>query len=103
MALMGSPNVLLFDEPTASLDEPEEERIYELLEDLQHQHRLTLLLVSHDLSLVHRTANLVLCLSKGKACIGSPHKMLTQEVLEATYGAPRQYYKHLQDQREAKP
>lgn len=95
MALLGKPNVLLFDEPTASLDELEEERIYELLEELQKQYELTTLLVSHDLSVVHRSANLVLCLSKGKTCIGSPEKVLTQEVLEAAYSAPQQYYPHL--------
>jgi zinc transport system ATP-binding protein len=32
ISLLGTPNVLLFDEPTASLDELEEERIYELLD-----------------------------------------------------------------------
>lgn len=95
MALLGKPNVLLFDEPTASLDELEEERIYESLERLQKQRNLTILLVSHDLNLVHRSANLVLCLSKGKPCIGSPDKVLTQETLEAAYSAP-QYYRHLE-------
>lgn len=103
MALIGKPNVLLFDEPTASLDELEEERVYELLSNLQRSQRLTILLVSHDLSIVHRSANLVLCLSKGKACIGSPDKVLTQEVLEAAYSAPLQYYRHVESHREDRP
>lgn len=34
-ALLGSPNVLLFDEPAASLDKLSEERIYELIHSLQ--------------------------------------------------------------------
>ena len=65
-ALLGHPNVLLFDEPTASLDELSEERIYELVHELQCQKGITLVLVSHDLSVVYRYANRVLCLSKGK-------------------------------------
>lgn len=100
MSLLGKPNVLLFDEPTASLDELEEERIYELLEKLKRQRDLTILLVSHDLSIVHRSANLVLCLSKGPACIGTPDKILTQDILDAAYSAPQQYYLHRDDHRE---
>ena len=102
-ALLGKPNVLLFDEPTASLDELEEERIYELLEKLQRSQGLTILLISHDLSVVHRRANLVLCLSKGKTCIGSPDKVLTKEILEAAYSAPQQYYRHLPTHLERQP
>ncbi|WP_348268825.1 metal ABC transporter ATP-binding protein [Edaphobacter paludis] len=100
MALLGKPTVLLFDEPTASLDELEEERIYELVENLKTQWGLTILLVSHDLSVVHRSANLVLCLSKGAPCIGTPDKILTQDVLTAAYAAPQQYYMHRDSHRE---
>jgi zinc transport system ATP-binding protein len=103
MALVGKPNVLLFDEPTASLDELEEERIYELMGNLQKSQHLTMLLVSHDLSIVHRSANLVLCLSRGGNCVGSPDKVLTQEVLEAAYSAPLQYYKHIDSHHDGRP
>jgi zinc transport system ATP-binding protein len=100
-ALLGEPNVLLFDEPTASLDEMEEERIYELLEHLQNKQKLTVLLVSHDLSVVHRSADMVLCLSKGKPCIGPPREMLTPEMLETTYSMPHKYYHHPQSHQES--
>ena len=103
LALLGDPGVLLFDEPTASLDELEEERIYELVEVLQKERSLTILLVSHDLSIIHRSATLVLCLSKGKACIGTPDKVLTQEILESAYSGPLQYYRHLQNHWERQP
>jgi len=73
-ALLGRPNVLLFDEPTASLDELTEERIYEQLHSLQEDKGMTILLVSHDLSVVYRYANMVLCLSKGKPSWVRPKK-----------------------------
>ena len=96
-ALLGRPNVLLFDEPTASLDELSEERIYELLHSLQQQKGMTVLLVSHDLSVVYRYATKVLCLSKGEACTGPPHEILTPEMLEELYGAPPKYYRHAEE------
>jgi len=93
-ALLGDPNVLLFDEPTASLDELAEEHIYELLGDLQRERHLTVLLVSHDLSVVYQFATKVLCLSKGKQCFGPPREILTPETLEAVYSAPLKFYEH---------
>jgi zinc transport system ATP-binding protein len=93
-ALLGDPNVLLFDEPTASLDELAEERVYELLGHLRQERGLTLILVSHDLSIVYQSANQVLCLSKDRSCIGPPQEVLTPETLESWYGAPPKYYRH---------
>jgi zinc transport system ATP-binding protein len=96
-ALLGRPNVLLFDEPTASLDEITEERIYELLHTLQAEKGITMILVSHDLSVVYRYANKVLCLSRGKPCLGAPREILTPEMLEELYGAPPRYYQHIEE------
>lgn len=93
-ALLGNPNVLLFDEPMASLDELTEEHIYELLRDLQREQSLTVLLVSHDLSVVYQSATNVLCLSKGKPCFGPPVQILTPQTLEAVYSAPVKFHHH---------
>src|ERR1700722_5147033 len=93
-ALLGRPNVLLFDEPTASLDELTEERIYELLHSLQTEKNMTVILVSHDLSVVYRYANMVLCLSKEHTCMGPPKEVLTPAMLGALYGAPSKYHRH---------
>ena len=93
-ALLGGPNVLLFDEPTASLDELSEERVYELLHGLQTDRQMTVILVSHDLSVVYRYADMVLCLSKGKTCMGAPTEVLTPEMLSDLYGAPAKYHHH---------
>jgi len=96
-ALLGNPNVLLFDEPTASLDELSEERIYELIHKLQGQRGITVILVSHDLSVVYRYASRVLCLGKGKLCMGPPKEILTPEMLEEVYGAPLKFYRHIEE------
>jgi zinc transport system ATP-binding protein len=97
LSLLGRPNVLLFDEPTASLDELSEERIYELVHSLQKTRGLTVVLVSHDLSIVYRHATQVLCLTKGNPCMGPPTQVLTPERLEEVYGAPARFYSHIQE------
>lgn len=85
-ALIGKPNVLLFDEPTASVDMAGEEEIYETLHRLQDEHDLTLLLISHDLHLVYRHASTVLCVNRKQVCFGEPTEALTPDMLARLYG-----------------
>ena len=96
-ALLGRPNVLLFDEPTASLDELAEEHTYDLLHKLQQEKGMTVILVSHDLSVVYRYADQVLCLSKAKLCMGPPKELLTPATLEELYGGPSKFYRHIHE------
>ncbi|MBK5186955.1 MAG: metal ABC transporter ATP-binding protein [Gemmatimonadaceae bacterium] len=93
-ALMGRPTVLLFDEPTAGVDEPGEEEIYALFHRLQREEGLTLLIISHELSLVYRYADNVLCLSRRHISFGPPLEILTPERLQEVYGAPARYHRH---------
>jgi zinc transport system ATP-binding protein len=94
-ALLGRPNVLLFDEPTAGIDEPGEELLYATVERLQKEEHLTLIFISHELSLVYRMAGEVLCLGRrGVSCFGPPRHILTPETLEQTYGIPVDHYLH---------
>jgi len=93
-ALLGRPTVLLFDEATAGIDEPGEERLYERIDRLKRQEHLTLLLISHELSLVYRHATRVLCLGHGSREIGPPAEVLTPQRLEALYGTPVKYHVH---------
>lgn len=93
-ALIGNPNVLLLDEPTASLDEPGEEHIYEAIHRLQDEYQLAVITVSHDLSFVYRHATKVLCLNRRSLCMGVPQEALTSEVLEELYGPSHSYYHH---------
>ena len=93
-ALIGKPNVLLLDEPTASVDEPGEEHIYELIHRLQAAHDLASIMVSHDLSFVFRYATNVLCLNRQRVCFGAPRETLSADVLEKLYGEPMGFYHH---------
>ncbi len=93
-ALLGRPTVLLFDEPTAGIDEPGEERLYEMIHRIQDAERLTLLLISHELSVVYRYATDVLCLSRERPCFGPPEEILTAERIAEVYGAPIKYHHH---------
>jgi len=93
-ALVGDPNVLLLDEPTAGVDEPGQEQINELVSILQRDHALTVLFISHELTVVNRYASNVLCLSRGASCFGPPSTVLTPDVLRDMYGTDVHYHVH---------
>jgi len=93
-AFLGQPSVLLCDEPTAGVDERGEDMLYETIHRLQVEQRLTLLLISHELSLVYRYATKVLCLGRGRAWLGAPTEVLTPRRLEELYGGPMTYHFH---------
>jgi zinc transport system ATP-binding protein len=94
LALVGRPTVLLFDEPTAGVDEPGEEQLYEMIQRVRVAQGLTLLLISHELSVVFRHATNVLCLSRERPCFGPPQEVLTPAAIEQLYGAPLRYHRH---------
>ena len=92
-ALIGRPNVLILDEPTASVDEPGEEHIYSLIERLQHEYDLSIIAVTHDMSFVYREATRVMCLNRRSICVGTP-EAITPDVLAELYGESQSFYRH---------
>jgi zinc transport system ATP-binding protein len=93
-ALLGDPNVLLFDEPTAGVDIAGEETVYSLIHKLQGDEDLTIIFISHELQVVNQYANNVLCLNKEKICFGPPSTAIDKESLAKMYGEDAHLYKH---------
>lgn len=93
-ALIGEPNVLLLDEPAAGIDEPGQEKLNTMIQRLQEEKRVTVLLISHDLSVVYRYATAVLCLSRTHTWFGAPQTVLNPEMLQQLYGAPTRFLIH---------
>jgi zinc transport system ATP-binding protein len=93
-ALVGDPNVLLLDEPTAGVDEPGQERLNQLIRRLQQNQSLSVLFISHELSVVYQNADRVLCLSRAHTCLGPPRTILTPDLLREIYGSEVTYHVH---------
>lgn len=93
-AIIDSPDVLLFDEPTSGIDVGGEETIYHLLKKLQEKKKMTVLLISHDLNIVYKYADNVVCINKQMTCYGAPAKVLDAKALASLYGGQASLYKH---------
>ena len=66
MALMNEPKLLIADEPTTALDVQVQKEIIELLKELQKETQMSVLFISHDLSLVSQLADKIIVLYQGK-------------------------------------
>ena len=89
-ALVAEPELLLLDEPTASIDSTMQTEFYELLEGLKNS--LTIVMVSHDIGAISVHVDKIACLNRQIYYHGS--KEITPEILEATYQCPVQLIAH---------
>ncbi len=85
-ALLGNPDILLFDEPTSGIDIAGGETIYSLLHKLQARKKLTIILISHELQIVFQHATKVLCINKTTMCYGPPRQALDSVTLAKLFG-----------------
>ena len=65
MAIACQPKLLIADEPTTALDPKVQKNIMALLKSIQKESKMSIVLISHDLNMVHRWADRVLVLNKG--------------------------------------
>jgi peptide/nickel transport system ATP-binding protein len=84
IALAGDPALLVADEPTTALDVTIQAQVLDLLRTLQHERRMSILLITHDLGVVAETADRV-----GVMYAGQIVELATRE---AFFAAPRHPY-----------
>jgi len=89
MAIANDPEVLIADEPTTALDVTVQAQIMELLEQLQREHELAMVLITHDLGVVAGAADRVAVMYAGRivefgradALFAEPNHPYTQGLL----------------------
>jgi ABC-type Mn2+/Zn2+ transport system ATPase subunit len=92
-AMLRQPQLLLLDEPTSGVDVRTRHDILHLLSDL-NQEGLAIVLSTHDLNGMAAHLPELVCLNVKVTGRGSPHEVLTPEILAATYGAPMEVLVH---------
>ena len=86
-AICQEPEILLLDEPTASLDPAHQIRIMDLMDRLRESRGMTVIMVSHDLNIAAMYADSILMLKEGEVVHrGKPEDVLQPDILEKTYG-----------------
>ncbi len=87
MALASNPYLLLLDEPTAGLDLHSQMHILDILRELSLNEGKSILMISHDIGLVLKNVDRVICLNREVCYSGSPEGSV--EVIEEILGLRR--------------
>jgi zinc/manganese transport system ATP-binding protein len=85
-ALVGNPELLLLDEPLASLDIRRAEELVGLVNHLVRSRNVATLLVAHDINPLIHCLDKVIYIANGRVATGTPDEVLTTESLTALYG-----------------
>jgi len=85
-ALVGRPEIIVLDEPTAGVDVKTQKQFYTLLQKLNHDYNLTLILVSHELNMVAHEATEIAYVNRDLIYHGVPEIFLHSEYFEKLTG-----------------
>lgn len=82
-----NPKVIILDEPTIGLDNASKENLIQLIRKLKLRYKRTIILISHDIEVVHKISDYVYVLDKGKVVLeGDKYTVFKQEATLKQYG-----------------
>lgn len=85
-ALVSKPNCLILDEPTSGIDIPSQREILHFVKKLHQVDQATVIMVTHNLSIVNKYAQNVAIIHNGHIECGTQKTMMTPQKLEQIYG-----------------
>jgi branched-chain amino acid transport system ATP-binding protein len=86
MALALRPRLLLLDEPTAGMGDQETHDITQLIRKLHRDHKLSIVLIEHDMRVVFHLADRIMVLAEGAMLAeGTPAEIAADEAVQAAY------------------
>ncbi len=86
--------LLILDEAPAGLDVRNESEFYQLLYQLKQTQGWAILQISHDLEMIRRNCDRVICLNRRLLCQGVPEVALSPDNLATAYGDEFVRYRH---------
>ena len=85
LALEPMPNILILDEPLSGVDVEGMETLMDMLDEIRKTYDLSILMTTHDFSMLHRYADLVVLIDHGIRIQGTPEVVLNSEEFAATF------------------
>ena len=85
LALEPLPNLLILDEPLSGVDVEGMELLMEMLDEIRQTYDLSILMITHDFSMLSRYADQVVLLDKKPICQGTPFEVLNSEAFREAF------------------
>lgn len=85
LALEPMPNILILDEPLSGVDVEGMETLMDMLDEIRQVYDLSILMTTHDFSMLRRYADQVVLVDHGIAASGTPEEVLSSEAFSRTF------------------
>lgn len=85
-ALLQDPQLLVLDEPAQGVDINRQVELYKLINKVKQRFNCAVLLVSHDLNLVMKNTDSVVCLNQTICCTGEPRDIVYNDIFAGIFG-----------------
>ena len=85
LALEPMPNILILDEPLSGVDVEGMETLMDMLDEIRQVYDLSILMTTHDFSMLRRYADQVVLVDHGIAASGTPEEILSSEAFSRTF------------------
>ncbi len=100
-ALIGEPHFLVLDEPVQAVDYLGEAMLYDLIAAIRDRRGCGILLISHDLHMVMKASDKVICLNRHVCCQGKPQAVANDPAYLKLFGIEGMealgFYRHRHD------
>jgi zinc transport system ATP-binding protein len=93
-AMVADPKLLLLDEPTSGVDTSSKSEFYKILERLNNERGITVILSSHDVGVITKIANRVLCINRSQFFCGENADFSANVEIHKVYDHPVELMDH---------
>ena len=93
-AMVADPKILLLDEPTSGVDTSSKAAFYQTLERLNKETGITVILCSHDIGVITKIANRVLCINRSQFFCGENADFNASAEIHKVYNHPVEIIDH---------
>jgi zinc transport system ATP-binding protein len=93
-AMVAEPKLLLLDEPTSGVDTTSKKEFYNILDRLNKERGITVVLSSHDIGVITKIANRVLCINRAQFFCGENEDFAADIEIHKMYDHPVELMEH---------
>jgi len=93
-AMVAEPKLLLLDEPTSGVDTTSKKEFYNILERLNKERGIAVILSSHDIGVITKIANRVLCINRSQFFCGENEDFAADIEIHKMYDHPVEIMEH---------
>jgi zinc transport system ATP-binding protein len=93
-AMVAEPKLLLLDEPTSGVDTTSKKEFYNILDQLNKERGITVILSSHDIGVITKIANRVLCVNRSQFFCGENEDFEADKEIHKLYEHPVELMEH---------